>query len=106
MAGTAKLGLDDGFILGPEFTEVMRLGGGSPSERIRLFRVAFPKMGWDVNLLVLNAQVQDSAIISCEIKECFTIAINMIMKHLTEFLESAKRYKYLRFPLRYSGDYN
>ena len=39
----------------------MRLGGNTPAERIRLFRVAFPKMGWDVNLLALNAQVQDSA---------------------------------------------
>ena len=26
------------------------------------------------------------------------------MKHLTEFLDSAKRYRYLKFPLRYSGE--
>ena len=99
----AKSGFDENFILGPEFSEVMRLGGNTSAEKIRLFRVAYPKMGWDIDLLVLNAQIRNSGIISSEITEYFATAIDMIMKHLTEFLELAKRYKYIKFPLRYAG---
>ena len=35
VAENAKLGFDEGFILGPEFTEVMRLGGNTLAEKIR-----------------------------------------------------------------------
>ena len=84
----------------------MRLVGNTVSERIRLFRVAYPKMGWDIDLLVLNGQIRNYGIISSEIKEYFATAVNMIMKHFREFLELAKRYKYLKFPLRYVRECN
>ena len=57
-----------------------------------------------MNLLDFNTHVQESKIFSCEMKECFHVATDMILKHLNEFLNSAKRYKYLKYPLRYSGN--
>ena len=104
LAGADRLASDDNFRLGAEFSAVMKLGGNSLSERIRLLRANYPRAGWDVNLLDLNTQVQDSNIFSSEMKGCFQVATDMILKHLNEFLNSAKRYKYLKYPLRYSGD--
>ena len=104
LAGADRLASDNNFRLGAEFSAVMKLGGNSLSERIRLLRANYPRAGWDVNLLDLNTQVQDSNIFSSEMKSCFQVATDMILKHLNEFLNSAKRYKYLKYPLRYSGD--
>ena len=80
----SKLGLDERFILRSEFSEVMKLGGMIPADIIRLFRMAYSKFRWDADLVELNTQIQNSGIISSEIKEYFTTATAMIMSHLSE----------------------
>ena len=104
LAGSDRLASDNNFTLGAEFTAIMKLGGNSLAERVRLLRANYPRAGWDVNLLDLNTQVQESNLFPSEMKRCFHVATDMILEHLNEFLSSAKRYKYLRYPLRYSGD--
>ena len=94
------------FILGPEFLEVMKLGGTTPDEKIRLFRTTYPIFGWDVNLVDLDTQVQGSRLISPEVKLYIATTVNMVLKHLTEFKSLAKKYQYLKFPLRYIGGCN
>ena len=41
----SRRGPDEKFLLGPEFSEVMGLGGTTPADKIRLFRIAYPKFG-------------------------------------------------------------
>ena len=52
---------------------------------------------------IQDTQVQDSRLISPEVKLYIATAVSMVLKHLTEFKSLAEKYQYLKFPLRYIG---
>ena len=87
--------------LAEEFTKALELGGQNLTERVRLVRKHLPQMGWDQDILELGQQIEKSGLITPELKLYVKEAVRLILAHMMEFSELAKKSQFIKFPLKY-----
>ena len=87
--------------LGEEFTKALELGGYNLTEKVKLLRKQLPQMSWDQDILVLGQEVANSGLITPELKQYVKEAVRLILAHMIEFSELAKKCQFIKFPLKY-----
>ena len=58
-------------------------------------------MSWDQDILVLGQEVEKSGLITPELKQYVKEAVRLIVAHMIEFSELAKKCQFIKFPLKY-----